>query len=210
MRSRLFFAAVLLLVAGGADARGPAGLYRLVGEPDEASEIRLKSDGRFDYFLAAGALDERARGRWTWDGRVLRLTTEPKPVQARFALTDARRDPGTTLAVKVVWPDGRGVAGVDLRVGFAEGPPVEDYTQEEGWALTREETRTPRWVELAVAMHGLASPRFPIDPARANALTFTLTPNDLGVVDFATVPVELKGDRLLLHRGGAVLAYRRQ
>jgi len=203
-------AAALALFASAGEARGPAGRYRFEGQPDEASEIRLRPDGRFDYFMAAGALDERARGRWTKVGDRLRLITEPKPVPARFDLSAASRAAGAPLTVKVVSPGGGGIAGVDLRVGFAEGPPVEAYTQEDGWTLSAEERRAPRWVELAVAMHGLASPRVPIDPETANLLTFTLTPNDLGVLDFTAIPVELKGDRLLVHRGGGVLSYRRQ
>lgn len=211
MKARTIAAAALLLLsATAADARGPAGRYRFEGQPDEASEIRLRLDGRFDYFMAAGALDERAQGRWTQAGTALRLTTEPKPVPGSIDLTSAARAAGPALTVKVVSPGGEGIAGVDLRVGFVEGPPLEDYTQEDGWTLPGDEKRAPRWIELAVPMYGLVSRRFPLDPAAANALTFTLTPNDLGVLDFATIPVELKGDRLLIHRGGDILSYRRQ
>jgi hypothetical protein len=210
VRSRLLLAAALVLAAGAAAARGPAGDYRLEGQPDEASEIRLRSDGRFDYSMAAGALDERAQGRWTRVGDSLRLTTEPKPVPRHFDLAAAARAAGAPLTVKVVSPGGEGIAGVDLRVGFADGPAVEGYTQEDGWTLSGEEKREPRWIELAVAMYGLASPRFAVDPAAANALTFALTPNDLGVLDFSAIPVEMEGDRLLVHRGGGVLRYRRQ
>jgi len=208
--SSIAAAAALLLFASAGEARSPAGNYRFEGQPDEASEIRLRSDGRFDYFMAAGALDERAQGRWTRVGDRLRLTTEPKPVPAQFGLRSAARAAGAPLTVKVVSPGGEGIAGVDLRIGFADGSPVEDYTQEDGWTLSDAEKRAPRWIELAVAMYGLASQRFPIDPEKANALTFTLTPNDLGVVDFSAIPVEIKGDRLLVHRGGGVLSYRRR
>lgn len=210
MKHRLLIAAALLLIASTAEARGPAGRYRLAGQPDEASEIRLRPDGRFDYALAAGSLDERAEGRWTSNGRTVRLRTEPKPVPGRFDLKTAERTAEAPLTLRVVWPDGRGIAAVDLRVGFPDGPPVEGYTQEDGWSLSPEEPRRPRWVELAVPMHGLASPRFAVEPGAANALTFTLTPNDLGVVDFTGILIEVKSDRLLVHRGGGVLTYRRQ
>ena len=203
----------LLLALVGADAdareRSPVGDYRLVGEQDVASGLRLRPDGRFQYFLSAGALDEQAEGRWSVAGGRVALVTEPKPVPPSF--TQAR--PGTTneaaLAVKVASPEGHGIAGVDLRVGFDEGEPVESYTQEDGWSLPAEERRTPRWIELAVPMHGLASPRFPIDLAAGNALAFTLVPNDLGVLDFEGITVSVEKKALVVERGGGRLRYER-
>jgi hypothetical protein len=210
---RLAFLALLALLllpaaAGGAAAPGPAGTYRLVGQPDVASGLSLNRDGRFEYFLAGGALDERAEGRWSRTGKTITLVTQPKPVPPLFTRGPATRT-AATLVVKVTSPGGRGLAGVDLRIGFDSGEPVEDYTQEDGWSLPAEEKRTPRWIELAVPMHGIASPRFPIDLAAGNALAFTLVPNDLGVVDFAGVTVEIEGKALIVHRGGARLRYER-
>jgi hypothetical protein len=197
---------LLLAVAAPAAAEGPAGRYRLTGEQDVASQLVLHRDGRFDYRLAAGALDERSRGYWRRVGKEVRLTTEPKPVPPVFALQDETRGAGP-FRVRVVWPDGRGIAGVDLRVGFDRGEAVAGYTQEEGWSLPAHEARTPRWVELAVAMHGLASLRFDVDVARANALTFQLVPNDLGLVDFQDLRLDVGRGRLVMHRHGGRLVY---
>jgi hypothetical protein len=200
---------VLLLPGTAADAapRSPAGEYRLVGEQDVASGLRLQKDGRFQYFLIAGALDEQAEGRWSEAGGVVTLTTEPRPVPPVFEPSPPARTGTAKLTVEVRSPGGKGIAGVDLRIGFGEGEPVESYTQEDGWSLPAEETRTPRWIELGVPMHGLASPRFPIDLAAGNALAFTLVPNDLGVIDFTGVRVEKTKKALIVHRGGARLRY---
>lgn len=210
MRIRL---ALLMLLAVGsgvaAKERSPAGDYRLVGEQDVASGIRLKTDGRFQYFLIAGALDEQAEGRWSAAGGRVALVTEPKPVPPSFTRAEARKTDSATLAVKVGSPEGRGIAGVDLRIGFDEGAPIEAYTQEDGWSLPAEERRAPRWIELAVPMHGLASPRFPIDLAAGNALAFTLVPNDLGVLDFEGVTVGIEKNALVVERGGGRLRYER-
>lgn len=201
-------AAILLAFAVPAAAGpGPEGRYRLRGEPDVASELVVRPDGSFAYFLAAGALDERAQGRWRREGDSIFITTEPKPEPAAFSAGAAALSRTAPLALRVVWPDGRGVAGVDLRVGFAEGGALDDYTQEDGWSLPAEERRTPAWVELSVPMHGLASPRFPVNPASANDLTFVLTPNDLGIVDFSDLRLDLEAGRLLMRRGGGTLHY---
>ncbi|HEX8239321.1 MAG TPA: hypothetical protein VF574_06235 [Allosphingosinicella sp.] len=203
---------LLLAIAGaGAESRppGPAGRYRLTGEQDVASELLIKPDGRFSYALIAGALDEKAEGRWRREGDSIFLTTEPKPVPPAFSAGAATHTDSAPLTVKVVWPDGRGVAGADLRVGFAEGDPIEDYTQEDGWSLSSDERRIPIWVEVSLHMFGLPAERFPIDVARANALTFLLTPNDLGTVDFEDMRADLARGRLVLHRGEGRLVYLR-
>ena len=200
-----------LVLIGAAPAaaaeRSPAGTYRLVGEQDVASGLRLGPDGRFQYFLSAGALDERAEGRWSAAGGIATLTTEPKPVPPVFRAGPPAKAGGAPLAVKVSSPGGGGIAGVDLRIGFDEGAPVEDYTQEDGWTLPAEEKRIPRWIELSVPMHAIASPRFPIDLASGNALAFTLVPNDLGKFDFTGVRVEVGKKALIVHRGGGRLRY---
>lgn len=201
-----------LLLLGAAPAAAepdPAGTYRLVGEQDVASGLRLQSDGRFQYFLSAGALDEQAEGRWRVANGVVTLSTEPKPVPPVFRRAPSTRTAAAKLTVKVSSPGGSGIAGVDLRIGFDEGAPVDDYTQEDGWSLPADEKRAPRWIELKVPMHELASPRFPIDVASGNALAFTLIPNDLGKFDFAGVQVEVAGKALIVHRGPARLRYER-
>lgn len=207
MKGLLLLLALLLLGAPAAAERDPSGTYRLVGEQDVASAIRLHKDGRFEYFLIAGALDEQSQGRWSVAGGLVVLATEPKPVPPVFEPGPPARNAESALTVKVSSPKGNGIAGVDLRIGFDEGPPVADYTQEDGWSLPAEEKRTPRWIELEVPMHGFTSPRFPIDLAAGNALAFTLIPNDLGKFDFTGTRVEVKGKALIVHRGGARLRY---
>jgi hypothetical protein len=203
-------AALLLLALGGgasAGERSPVGVYRLVGEHDAASGLALQSDGHFRYFLIYGALDEEAEGRWSVAGGRVTLTTEPKPVPPAFSRAESAKSGSAALAVRVRWPDGRGIALVDLRIGFDEGPPVEGYTQEDGWSLPAEEPRIPRWIELKVPMHPFTSPRYPIDLAAGNALAFTLIPNDLGKFDFEGIKVEVEPGALVVLRGGGRLRY---
>ncbi|MDT9599332.1 hypothetical protein [Sphingosinicella rhizophila] len=206
---RLLIAAWLLLAAAPTTA-GPAGTYRLIGEQDVASGLRLNEDGSFQYFLSAGALDEEAEGRWTLAGRDLHLTTEPKPIPPSFSAGPVSLSNHAPLRLKVVWPDGRGIANVDFRIGFESGDPLVAYTQEDGWAMSAEEKRTPLWIELAVPMHAIESNRFLIEAAKANDLVFILTANDLGKVDFGALRMETDGDRILLHRFGQTLTYARE
>ena len=201
----------LLLAAGAfATASGPAvarqgwaGSYRVSQGPDTAGELVLGSDGRFTYVLAEGALDEVAQGSWREEGGIVRLTTEPKPRPPVFSPAMRNAPVNGPLRVSVTWPDGRGIAGIDFRIGFAVGEPVTGYTQEDGWTESGETIPDPRWIELAEPIHGIASPRFAIAPGQ-RLLAFVLTPNDLGVVDFTGAAFRPDGDRFILAhpRGG--------
>jgi hypothetical protein len=198
---------LLLADATAAPAAPLASRYRLVGEHDVASELVLYSDGRFEYGLAAGALDEQAQGRWTQDGKTIRLTTVPKPKPAVFTLAATERYAKIPFSINVTWPDGRGIAGVDFILTFDRGEPLESYTQEYGWSLDPADKRPPRSLTLAMPMYGLLSQPFAIDVAKGNRFTFVLTPNDLGTVDFEDLQVTVGNHQLIMHRGGGELIY---
>lgn len=200
-------ALVLLISAGAAAQSSFVGDYRLADGPDVAGELILKPDGRFQYALAAGALDEQAEGRWVAADGHVRLYTEPKPRPAVFSAGAQAVTRDGPFKLLVTWPNGEGIAGVDFTIGFDSGPPVTDYTQYYGWTMSSDERRVPRWIELAEPIHGVASPRFAIDVGKGNALTFVLTPNDLGVVDFDGTVIERVGDRLIMHQRRGDLAF---
>ena len=209
MRFENVLALLALVIAPSAAAQdGAAGRYRLVGEHDVASELIVRKDGSFEYFLMAGALDERAKGRWSADGMRLRLETLPVPKPAIFAMRAGSTSTAAPLTVVVRWPDGRGVSGVDVEVGFDAGDVATGYTQEYGWSLADDETRRPHWIKLKVPMHRLESERFVI-AAKANTLIFTLVPNDLGVLDFHNYVIERLPGRLIVYRDGARLTYKK-
>jgi hypothetical protein len=75
-------AACLLPMASGSEARAAAckpadpslaGHYYLRGVMEVGSELLLHADGRFEYMLAYGALDELASGCWTRSGATVTL-----------------------------------------------------------------------------------------------------------------------------------------
>lgn len=82
-----------------------AGHYYLQGVMETGSEMLLKPDGHFQWYLVYGALDLFAEGRWTLaDGKVVLTSApgkdapEPPFATAAFTLNEGRLIP----------PDGRG------------------------------------------------------------------------------------------------------
>lgn len=208
MAVRLLLLALLLAAPAPTD---PAGHYRLREGPDVVSQLDIRRDGTFEYGLIAGALDEYATGRWRRVAGGIRLSTVPKPVPPAFSAGPAGRTADAPLRIHVLWPDGRDAIGTGLVLDFASGPPLDTYIGgPDGWTLPAGETRRPIAVTLALRMFGFTSPRFPIDAARANDLTFVITPHDLGRVDFEDLPLDVLPDRLVMHRGGGALTYERQ
>ena len=53
----------------------------------------------------------------------------------------------------------------------------------------------------------MVSQRFPIDVAKANDLTFVLTPHDLGHYDFEDTPLEIGRGKLVWQRNGTALEF---
>jgi hypothetical protein len=64
---------------GAADA-ALAGHYYLSGVMETGSELLLRPDGRFEWYLSYGAVDQSATGRWSRDGATVTLTADaPSP-----------------------------------------------------------------------------------------------------------------------------------
>ena len=178
-------------------------------EHELVAELWLRADGRFRYGLTVGSLDEVAEGRWTADSTQIRLVSEPKPVPPTITAGPVRQDPGAALSLLVATSNGNGVLGVDLVVGFDTGETVDGYTQANGWNLPKEEKRVPRWVEFSMESYGLQSPRFPINQDQANALTFVLTANNIGVIDLSDTKVDVSGKELIIYRHGGTMRFSR-
>ena len=202
MRTLLLIAALSALLATTPAMAAPSliGHYRLAGGPDVVGELEITADHRFRYGLAAGALDEQAAGRWVEEGASVCLYSEPRPVPPAFTLGPRSAPARGSPSLLVKWPNGRGVALVDFVIGFDKGEALSGYTQDYGWTMPRSDRRAPRWIELAVPMHGIKSPRLALDGKSRGTINVLLTPNDLGMADFQHACLEAVDGGFVLHR----------
>lgn len=200
MRSPLLIALALTASPAIAQDSPFVGEYRLAEGPDVGGGLSIGKDGRFQYGLAAGALDERAAGRWTVQGDLVCLTTDPKPVPPAMEKGALIEVEGQSPTLLVTWPDGQGVAGVDFVIGFDSGAPIDGYTQDYGWTMPVDDKRMPRWVEVHESIYRITAPRFDLTEGDGGKLRVIIIPNDIGVVDFDGACAERTEGGVTLYR----------
>lgn len=59
-----------------------AGHYHLSGVMETGSELLLKADGRFEWYISYGAVDQLAKGRWGRAGQTVTLAADIPPADA--------------------------------------------------------------------------------------------------------------------------------
>lgn len=209
MRS-LILAAALIGAPAAAQDSAFVGEYGLAEGPDVGGGLLIRNDGRFQYMLAAGALDERAEGRWEIRGDMVCLTTDPKPKPPAMEKGTPIEVEGAVPTLLVTWPNGRGIPGVDFTIGFDSGDPVEDYTQVYGWTMPDGDKRIPRWIEVREPIYGITAPRFELTEADGGKLRAIIVPNDIGVVDFDGACAEKTERGLTLHRAEGDMRFARR
>lgn len=195
-------------VTASSGAASVAGEY-VHSEMELVSGIRLNDDGTFEYGLTVGSLDERAKGRWKQAGDHVELTSDPRPIAPTVVAGPIAAAPGEPFTLRVVAPNGDDVPGVDFRIDFDSGEPLEDYTNGAAWQLSADETRVPRFVTFAKPSYRLRSERLPLDARAGSVATFNLIPNDFGVADLTGVVAEISADGLTLHRPEGTMLFRK-
>lgn len=72
----------LMVLAAAANVAGPATMQSLAGQyrlsqMEMGGALELSANGTFRYMLDYGNVTEAAEGRWSTDGRLVRLVSEP-------------------------------------------------------------------------------------------------------------------------------------
>jgi hypothetical protein len=181
------------------DAAAIAGTYCLAGVREVGSCLRLAADGKFDYFLAYGAYDEKSEGRWRFENGDVILDSPPYDRRAKFAFKQLRRGDRSSYVVLVENGAGRPLQGIDVRV-TCDGRTAQDgYTQQTGYETDC--AGAPTSVALGLHMFGLAYQSLDVT-ARAGddkVYVFEFDPGDLGRKAFTGQRLKREGtDRLTM------------
>jgi hypothetical protein len=191
----MFGGALLLLAAA---APSPAGMYQ-THQMEVAAALELKPNHRFRYALSYGAVDEEGEGDWTFDGKTVRLTSNPMPKAPSFELVRDDPAPKGELYLKLEDP------------GFEWGHPLEAIAADESKRGFEVEADDSGRVDLSgkppVAMvapempvFGPTGDVFPLSADRGHKLLFRFHRNDLGRARFDHEVLDRDGTDLLLKR----------
>ena len=191
----MVLAAIALLTARAA---GVAGVYE-TRQIEVAAALELKPDGHFRYALSYGAVDEEAEGDWTFDGKAVRLTSNPMPKAPSFELV--RDDPAPKGELSMTLED----------PGFAWGHGLEALARAESNRLFEISADDSGHVDLtgkppvqAIApempVYGPTGQLFPLSTDRGHRLLFRFHANDLGKSRFDRQEVLLNGTDLVMDR----------
>jgi hypothetical protein len=76
-------------IAANAALSDPVGHYYLEGVREVGSELRLKPDGRYDWYMSYGAIDLFSEGTWRRGGKTVVLTIDGRDPKATIFKIDA-------------------------------------------------------------------------------------------------------------------------
>ena len=171
--------------------------------------LELQKNGHFRYQLDYGAVSEGAEGDWTFDGKTVRLTSNPMPKSPSFELV--RDDPAPKGELYMTLED----------PGFEWGHSLEAVAkikgQESGFEISAGEggrvdlTDKPAVEAIAPLMpvYGPTGDIFPVSPDRGHKMLIRFHRNDLGKAAFRNEPLTLDGNALLLSRYDAEIRFLR-
>jgi hypothetical protein len=207
---RIALASVAALFATPASAQSAASLVGTYDghQTEMGAGLQLTADGRFEYGLVYGALDEAGQGSWVVkDGRVL-LTSDPV-TPPRFAFTG--QTPGSAGILRIALETPRGISPqyFDAAVTFAHGETRGGQLSEDGLSLPFESADPPVSVRMFLPMFDLKGDVVPIDAAKGYALAFRFEPNDIGKADFRGTALTIDKGDLLLERFDRTIRFRR-
>ncbi|MDB5679174.1 hypothetical protein [Sphingomonas bacterium] len=178
------------------------------GQMEMAVGLSLKANGRFEYGLSYGALDEEAAGTWAANGNQVLLTSDPV-TPPRFSVIGQKPAAAGALRITLDLPGQINRQLFDAHVLLADGRTVDQQLGDDGVSIPFAAGNPPVKIALSFDVFELASDPVTIDPARGYEIDFRFDPNDLGKVDFKATPLKRAGDDLLLERYGRSIRFRR-
>src|SRR5690606_6148600 len=178
-------------------------------QTEVAAALLLGDDGRFEYVLSYGAIDEMAVGAWTVEAGEVVLDSDPVTAPA-FALAEVSGGSGShrSFDVMIEVPQGLPVQLFSATVLTSDGSahPADFREERLRFELERGRTVTVLWLEFP--LYQVSSGRIEVPP-ETSSMRFRFEPNDLGRVAFNRQVLQRDGEALVLEQYDRVLSFRK-
>ncbi len=197
-------------------ARQLAGHYVLSGMHEVGSEILLHADGKFEYALAYGNLDETSQGSWRVRGRRVSFSSPPGEAGTPMRLLGSSREEakaGTAVRFRV---QGRALAGLVVLLTDTHRQEVRKYEPNESDDFLRvpevSGADALAWRHPDVDDGHWRVVELPRGPAgeRLNRFDFELDPALMASGPGFNLTMDIEGRALLMKRSGRTLRYERE
>ena len=179
------------------------------GQTEVGSELRLEANGRYQYYLSYGALDEMSQGTWAADAGGLILTSDPvKPPV--LELLDAKTGKRKELVVSLDVPKGMDAQYFSAFALQPDGTIAEVQFPADGpLRIPLAPGKAPSKIAVALSVYQLASQPYDLSSGK-HARHFRFLQNDLGKVAFDHHRLTRDGDAFVLQRLDLTLRYRKE
>ncbi len=176
------------------------------GQTEIGTELRLEANGRYEYYLSYGALDETSKGTWTADANGLVLDGDPVKAP-EFQLLETKIGKGKELVVSLAVPKEMDAQYFSVFLLQPDGNVSEVQFPEDG-ALHIPMTpgKAPSKIAVAFSVYQLASQPYPLSAGKRE-LHFRFVPNDLGKVAFEHHRLTRDGNAFVLQRFDRTLRF---
>jgi hypothetical protein len=213
MRFCFYVAMTLGLVGWQATALGQtttadlAGTYR-GNQMEVGTELRLEANGRFEYYLSYGALDEMSEGTWSLDGEAILLSSDPFRAPA-FELVGSKRGKAATLDVSLEAPKQMPLQYFSALILRSDHTTTEGRFDEGHLRIPLTGANRATSFVLGLEIFSVMSEPHDIPPD-TRTMHFRFVPNELGKVAFAHKRLPREGEDLLLERYGRMLRFHKE
>ena len=174
-----------------------------------AAGLELKADGRFEYGLSYGALDEQAEGVWTVENGQVLLTTTPPVVPPRFVLLGQSEAPAGQLQITLDLPDGMSRQYFDAEFHMADGTVTGRQLNEDQTPFEIDPGQQPASVSLTLPILNVSSENVPLAKGQGHRIAFRFEPHDAGKAAFDHTPLAIDHGDLVLTKFGETIRFRR-
>lgn len=182
------------------------GLYE-GSQVEIAAALYLGGDGRFEYALSYGALDERAAGSWRVEDGGVVLDSDPV-VAPRFVLLGDAPGRGRSFELALEVPEGLPSELFFAELVLSDGTTRARALNEGRWRIAVPRRKTAESVRVVFPLYQVDSGPIAVPPG-AQALRLAFEPGELGKVAFAGEALRAEDGALVLERHGRVLRFRR-
>jgi hypothetical protein len=187
----------MLLGAAPAAGQSFAGMYE-INQMEMAGGLELQPNGRFRYALEYGAASEQGEGNWTFDGKAIRLTSNPMPKAPTFELM--RDDPAPKGQVWMRFDKGFNWTGRVDAIATAIGTKGKGLVTATGDGRVDSGGKLLTSIEPLVPIYATPGGAVRLDPNRGHRLLFRFHPNDVGKPAFRDEALTLDGKDLIFYR----------